>query len=582
MEGAVQGGTAATIQAQAANSNSDATTNTSTGDSEGMTLASIREKLRKETRENRTLAHHEPVQPERDLFPQEIEEQFLETELATATQTMSPGVGSVARLSYGRWEQTPVAIRAPRDVQQHSSQETLPCMEEGERDPTMACHIEIKEEQEVIQAEIKEEPKSEANSPLDNRSLRRMKESAGATPKSRSIIQQGLRRDAEEEERTVLSEPLDSTMDEATDVSWETDGELGGSWVMAPLERGIGASKTSIDPAEDSEEPSSCLDDDYTGEYRAPCFSEPYNGAIPRVELHTTATATRLDSSGSIIRKDVQSPTYPGVMRRLHLHQEEDGREIPMRILKGSRLHPSSVSILTPSDSGESTPEAPTKVKKKRFITKVRSCTLNLGKGILKEMEASGASTRAKRNQLDRLRRQAREVEEAADARELAEASGVTEIKILHDIHSAVQFTREPLLFGGQDIFMSMPASMYPHHGVRRFFCEMDFRIPQAAFDLQTRVGDVARVPFFPEDQGEDAAHVIYLIIDRLKWEDPLDQRAFENGMMLLNLEVRRRKLGQLATIRPPRFNETSSLYRVREYFEKRFDGTDVFINVHI
>ena len=76
-----------------------------------------------------------------------------------------------------------MAIRAPRDVQQHSSQETLPSMEEGERDPTMACQIEIKEEQEVTQAEIKEEPEPDVSSPLDHRSLRRMKESAGATPR---------------------------------------------------------------------------------------------------------------------------------------------------------------------------------------------------------------------------------------------------------------------------------------------------------------------------------------------------------------------------------------------------------------
>ena len=313
----------------------------------------------------------------------------------------------------------------------------------------------------------------------------------------------------------------------------------------------------------------------YSGEFLAPCLTRPWNGGQPRssASLIKEAGVSRPEYSG---RHPVYQAHFPQIMRDLNLHREEDGSEVTIHILRNTQADVDGSARL--KATSDTQPEMTPETSQKSMMSKMRKCTVRLARNV--PLGVTGVTTRARRRQMEQEGEARLALLSQGDGEAILSDQTVRRVLTISAVPgAAVQRTTMPLTFGGQDVFLSMPLAMSPRGGVRRFFCEVDPRIVQIAFDLRCIVGDVARVPFHPgttiSDRGE---HALYFIFDRMKWDDPCNLSAFKRGLSLVISDAVKRRIHHLATINPPRTAETGSAQQVERFFEERFAQTGLVL----
>ena len=395
------------------------------------------------------------------------------------------------------------------------------------------------------------------------------------TKSKRSSVEQIRRRLKEEEEPTVFSESFDITTD-----TMEDSSVISG---MEPILWSGTDTRIKEEPGDSpgcSREMSGMMGrPGYSGEFLAPCIDHPWRGGQPRSSstMIKEAGVSQPEYAG---RCPVYKAHFPQIMRDLGLHQEEDGSEVTMHILMDTRpdldgstrlaAARDTCLIVSPETSQGS------------MMSKMKKCTVRIARSVSLGT-AEGVTTRSRRRQLDR------EQEARLVLLTQREGEGILSDRTVKQIlmisaapGAAVQRTTMPLTFGGQDVFVSMPLAMSPRGGIRRFFCEVDPRMVQIAFDLRCLVGDVARVPFYPAPRGirgeNRAEHALYFIFDRVTWNDPCNFEAFEKGLRLVIADAVKRRIHHLATVNPPRTAETGSAQQVERFFEERFAQTGLVL----
>ena len=412
-----------------------------------------------------------------------------------------------------------------------------------------------------------EESESEANQIEDigfNQERRRV-EAAGETPRRRSLVEYSRRRIESEEEPTVLSDCPEGSLNVTGDTT-------------LPIQEAE-ESVLSIDPIEVNTEPDP---QQWSGQ-----------GSVTREERDTTPGCSvphqcSLGSESRITLREVTSPganqpgyrhfspVYTQQMINQGIHKEDDGSIIEVRIMSGTSTHPGDSQKL---DELEEADEMTPVTKRKFLLSKMKKCTVNFKKGVLVSM--NGAATRSRQRWQTKLTAANHLVDQASgSSMNGGSQEGDHCCRINEGVRRVVSRTQHPMMFGGQHVFMTMPAAMDPQCGVRRFICEMDGRIPQIALDLQCRMGSVARIPFHPRDE-ELSRYNLYLIIDRKKWTDPPCFPSFKKGVAMIHTDAMMRGITHLTTINPPRSREMDNIDMMDQLFEDRFRNTTIEITIY-